>query len=250
MHRCTCNCHIAGPCGSTYWELCLVHFSYFWDCLPFSPPIILPPLNISTFLASKVFPFFYSSLILIHAFPFTKWPLFLSTHLVLPSCIGLLTAQFCPVWLTLIWYRQTQQVPLKVQYLSTKLHDITSKKNVIFIFTIMRTWNVKNSHYIYLEIKSRLNQGSYCYCMIQKHFGNHFRSYMYEALFHFNYNEALSLLPLYNKPRYCCVEFVFITNHVSLLADSTDCKFILTCERPLFGARCGCRRMPAVLNIT
>lgn len=206
MHKCTCNCPFAGPCGSTYWELCVVHFSYFWDCLPFSPPIILPPLNISTLFASKILTFFfYSFLILILGFPFTKWPLFPSTPLVLPSHIGLLTAQFCPVSLTLIWYRWTQWIPLKVQYLSTKLRDITSKKNVIFVFTIMRTWNVKNPHYIYLEIKSRLNQGNYCYCMFQKHLGNRFRSYMYEALFHFHYNEALSSLPLYNKPKYCCV---------------------------------------------
>ena len=114
----------------------------------------------------------------------------------------------------------------------------------------MQTLNVINPHYIYLEIKSRLNQGNYCYCLIQKHFGDCFRSCMYESLFYLQYNEALSSCPLYNKLRYFCVVFVFITNHVSLLADSTYCKFILTCEKPLFGARCGCRRMPAVLNIT
>ena len=161
-------------------------FSYFWDCLPFSSPIILPPLNICALFASAIFTFFYSFLILIHAFPFTKQLLFPSTPLVLPSCIGLLTAWFCAVWLTLIWYSWTQQAPLKVQYLSIKLHDITSKKNVIFIFTIMWTWNVTNPHYIYLEIKSKLNWGNYCYCMIQKHFGNCFGSYTHEALFHFH----------------------------------------------------------------
>ena len=146
------------PNGSSTWWI----FSYFWDYLPFSPPILLPPLNIPALFAWTILTFFYSSLILIHAFPFTKQPLFPSTPLMLPSHIGLLTTRFCPVWLTLIWYSWTQQVPLTVRYLSIKLHDITSEKNVIFIFTIMRTWNVTNPHYIYLEIKSRLNQGNYC----------------------------------------------------------------------------------------
>jgi hypothetical protein len=220
MHRCTCNCPFAGPCWSTCWELCLLHLSYFW----FQSSHYTSSFEYFYTLLKKYSPFFYSTLILIHAFAFTKWPLFPSTPLVLPSCLGLLTAQFCHALLTLIWYRWTQQVPLTVQYLSTKLHDITFKKNVIFIF--MKTWDVTYPHDIYLEIKSRLNQGNYCYCMIQKHFGNRFRSYMYEVLFHFHYNEALSSLPLYNKPRYCCVVFAFISNHVSLLADSTDCKFI------------------------
>lgn len=212
------------PAGSSAWCIFPISGAVYHSVLPlyFLLWIFLHSL------LKKYSPFFYySTLILIHAFPFTKWPLFPSTPLVLPSCIGLLTAQFCPAWrLTLIWYRWTQQIPLTVHYSSTKLHDITSKKNVIFIFTIMKTWNVTNCHDIYLEIKSRLNQGNYCYCMIQKHFGNRFRSYMFEALFHFHYNEALPSLPLYNKPRYCCVVFVFISNHVSLLADRTDCKFI------------------------
>ena len=86
---------------------------------------------------------------------------------------------FCVAYSDMIQMDTAGTVPLKVQYLSTKLHDITSKENVIFIFTILRTWNVTNPHYIYLEIKSRLNQGNYCYCRIQKHFGNCFSSYIY-----------------------------------------------------------------------
>jgi len=56
------------PNGSSAW--CI--FSYFWDCLPFSSSIILPPLNISALFASTILTFFYSSMIIIHAFPFTK----------------------------------------------------------------------------------------------------------------------------------------------------------------------------------
>jgi hypothetical protein len=174
MHRCTCiwcNCHFAGPCGSTYWELCPKHWSYFWNNVPSSPPTIHARSNIFTLLASKIFIYvFFHFLFLLDScpcFPVHKMiPLPLPpfsaaichwfAHCPVPS---LYHVSFPPLCLTLMWYKRTQQqqAPLKLQYVCTKLHDITSNKNVMSIFTIMRTCNLTNPRYIYLEIRSRLN---------------------------------------------------------------------------------------------
>jgi hypothetical protein len=71
------------------------------------------------------------------------------SHLVQSVLVSLPNCS-CVVYSLPSWWRQYR--PLKHQSTSTRLHNTTSQKTVIFILTVVRTWNLTEKFCVFFEV--------------------------------------------------------------------------------------------------